>query len=149
MVTVRKTFRCACCKRIRQRNPRVKTQRYCGDKGCQQARKNLWQREREQGDPVYRVNKRESQRAWRHRNRGYWKEYRRQHPEYCERNRRLQIRRDRPRTGGDVSSGSLAKPDTLMGYLNDTTESYLLFPASANLAKLDALTVKIVPISPG
>jgi hypothetical protein len=49
-----------------------------------------------------------------------------------------------------VSAGSdLAKTDTLTEYFADATESYLLFPANANLAKLDALAVKIIPISPG
>lgn len=150
MVKTKKIFRCACCRRIRPRNPRVKNQRHCGDKLCQQARKNKWQREKEQGDSEYRVNKKESQRAWRNRNPDYWKQYRRQHPEYCKRNRILQLQRDRCRSNGNAPSGDdLVKPDTLTEYLNDSTESYLLFPADANLAKLDALTVKIIPISPG
>ena len=147
---VKKTFRCACCKRLRPRNPRVKVQYYCGETLCQQARKNKWQREREQSDPVYRVNKKESQRAWRNRNPTYWKQYRKQHPEYCERNRRLQLQRDRRKTNDKVPSDiHLAKMDTLTEYMNDDTNTYFLYPANEHLVKKDALTVKITPISTG
>ena len=148
-----KTFRCACCKRIRPRNLRVKNQHYCGERRCQQARKNKWQREKEQDDPAYRANKKESHQAWRSRNPNYWRLYRLQHPEYCERNRRLQWQRDRRRrricdnASSDVAD--LANPDTLTNYFNDTTDTYLLSPANRDLANQDALTVKIVPISTG
>jgi len=147
---IMKTFRCACCKRIRPRNLRVKNQRYCGERRCQQERKNRWQREKEQDDPAYRANKRESHRAWRKKNPNYWRLYRRQHPEYCERNRRLQCQRDRHRICDNASSHvDLANPDTLTVYFNDTTDTYLLFPANMDLANQDALAVKIFPISTG
>lgn len=32
----------------------MKNQRYCGARDCQQARKNAWQREKQQTDPDYR-----------------------------------------------------------------------------------------------
>ena len=76
------------------RNPRARNQRYCGAKPCQQARKNKWQRNKQQLDSDHRVNKEESQRTWRQQNPGYWKLYRQRHPEYCERNRQLQQKRD-------------------------------------------------------
>ncbi len=34
----RVTFRCACCRRILQENPRIKNQRYCGAAECQRSR---------------------------------------------------------------------------------------------------------------
>jgi hypothetical protein len=46
---------------------RVKNQRYCGSRTCQQAKKNKWQREKQQTDPDYQANKRESQKAWQKR----------------------------------------------------------------------------------
>ena len=143
------TFRCACCKRIRRRNPRVKNQRYCGDKRCQQARKTKWQRERQQTDPDYRTNKKESQRVWKQKNPGYWKQYRRRHPEYCRRNRKTQGIRDRNKRKNVSCGEPLVKMDTLDLFLNADTESYFICPAGNDLVKSDALAVKIIPISPG
>jgi len=141
------TLRCACCKRIRRGNPRVKNQRYCGDKLCQQARKNKWQKEKQQIDPDYRANKKESQQIWKQKNPAYWKLYRRRHPEYCQRNRQTQRIRDRLKN--EFCSDHLVKMDTLDLILNDTTESYFICPAKGDLVKMDALAVKIIPISPG
>jgi len=143
------TFRCACCQRVRRRNPRVKNQRYCGDKRCQQARKSKWQRERQQVDPDYQTNKKESQRVWKQKNPGYWKQYRRRHPEYCKRNRQRQRFRDRNRRNNASCNDHLAKMDALDLFLNDTTVSYFICPAESDLAKSDALAVKIIPISTG
>ena len=144
------TFRCACCKRIRPRNPRVKNQRYCGDKRCQQARKTKWEREKLQSDPYYRINKKECQERWKQQNPDYWKQYRQTHPEYRRRNRRMQSRRDQHR-GSDNKSGAsnLAKMDTLDTFLNETAASYIICPAKGDLVKMDALEVKIIPISTG
>ena len=140
------TFRCACCKRIRPRNPRVKNQRYCGDKRCQQARKTKWERDQQQADPYYRINKKECQERWKQKNPDYWKQYRQNHPEYRRHNRRMQSRRDqRINTGGT----DLVKMDTLDAFLNDTAVSYFICPAKSDLGKMDALEVKIIPISPG
>lgn len=143
------TFRCACCKRVRIRNLRVKNQRYCGDKRCQQARKSNWQREKQQADPDYRMNKKESQRIWKQNNPDYWKRYRRQHPEYCMHNRQVQRTRDRKRQMNASCEDHLVKMDTLNLFLNDNTGSYFICPAGSNLVKRDALAVKITPISVG
>lgn len=146
-----KTFRCTCCRRIRPRNMRVKSQRYCGDRRCQQMRKSKWQHQKEQSDAEYKLNKKQSQHLWLEKNPGYWKGYRKRHPHYCERNRRLQQQRDKSRYGRcNVSvGGNLAKMDTLNGVLNDRTGRYIISPAAGNLVKMDALIVKIVPVSPG
>jgi len=147
------TFRCACCKRIRPKNPRVKNQKYCGTKACQQARKNKWQRKKLQTDSDYRTDKREMQQSWRARNSGYWKRYRDKNPDYCERNCRLQRERDKKHCPDAVTpasdTGNLAKTDTFSQYLNQTTTSYYICPVGSDLAKRDALEVKIVPVSTG
>ena len=147
------TFRCACCKRIRPKNPRVKNQKYCGTKACQQARKNKWQRKKLQTDSDYRTDKREMQQSWRARNSDYWKRYRDKNPDYCERNCRLQRERDKKHCPDAVipasDTGHLAKTDTLSQYLNQTTTSYYICPVGSDLAKRDALEVKIVPVSTG
>jgi len=144
------TFRCACCRRICPRNTRVKNQRYCGSKRCQQARKTKWEREKLQADPYYRINKKECQERWKQNNPDYWQRYRQTHPEYRERNRRMQLRRDQcAGTGNESGSDHLVKMDTLDVFLNDTTESYFICSARSNLVKMDALKVKIIPISTG
>lgn len=132
------TFRCACCRRILPRNPRVKNQRYCGSTECQRARKRKWQREKMDLDPDYRTNQRESQHSWQQRNPDYWQRYRRKNTNYCRRNRELQRRRD-----------DLAKMDTLNRIFNDITTTYLISPEPGNRIKMDALEVKIIPVSTG
>lgn len=141
------TFRCACCRRILPKNPRVKNQQYCGTKVCQRARKSKWQREKQQTDPDYRTNQRESQRAWQKKNPSYWRHYRQKNPNYRERNRIRQRARDRirPRTTG--ADGNLAKMDTLERIFNDSSTTYFISADYENLAKMDALPVKIIPVT--
>jgi len=65
-------------------------------------------------DSDHKVNKEESQRAWRQRNPDYWKLYREKNPEYCERNRKLQRKRDmrrRLKNLSDTDVSDLAKKD--------------------------------------
>lgn len=144
------TFRCACCRKIRPSNPRVKNQRYCGDRRCQQTRKTKWEREKLQTDLYYRINKKECQERWKQKNPDYWQRYRQTHPEYRKRNRRMQLRRDQcAGAGNEFGTDHLVKMDTLDDFLNDTTESYFICSARSDLVKMDALKVKIIPISPG
>ena len=93
----RKMFRCACCGRILPCDPRARNQHYCGRKKCQQARKNKWQRQKLANDPDYRKDKRDSQRTWREKNKGYSKKYRGLHPVYVLHNRQKQKERDKRR----------------------------------------------------
>ncbi len=143
------TFRCACCRRILPRDSRVKSQRYCGAKDCQRARKRTWQREKLEIDPDHRANKRDSQRAWQRKNPTYWQEYRSKSPSYCKRNRQLQRARDRKRCRVPATQLHLAKMDTLEGIFNDTSMTYFISANPVNLAKMDAIQVKITPFTPG
>ena len=43
------------CRRILNPDPRVKNQRYCGEKACQRARKRQWQKEKLAVDPDYKA----------------------------------------------------------------------------------------------
>lgn len=66
-------------------------------------------------DSDHKVNKEESQRAWRQNNPDYWKEYRQRNPDYCERNRQLQLKRDlkrRLKNNSTENVSDLAKKDT-------------------------------------
>lgn len=139
------TFRCTCCRRVVPRNPRVKDQRYCGATKCQRVRKTKWQREKMSTDPDYRANQQQSQTIWQQRNPDYWRRYRLRNRDYCLRNRQLQRARDK----ASPDRRNLAKMDTLNSILNDTTTTYLLSPEPDNFVKMDALEVKIIPVSPG
>ncbi len=144
------TFRCACCKRVLPRNPRVKQQRYCGSAACQRARKAKWQREKMSEDRDYQATQRESQRLWQQNNPDYWRQYRRNNCDYRRRNRLLQRARDDVSRCRQPSTGnSLAKMDTLNRILDDTTMTYIISAGPGNLAKMDALQVKIIPFTAG
>lgn len=133
------TIRCAHCGRPFIPNPRVKKQRYCGGKECQRARKTLWQREKMRTDQEYQTNQRESQRTWRERNPGYWKQYRIGHPEYAMRNCLLQRHRDKRRCFKDLANmDALGEP-----FSSVKAGSYYLIVQGENLANMDALTQKV------
>lgn len=131
-------IRCAYCRRLFRPNPRVKNQHYCSEKSCQRARKNRWQREKMATDPDYQANRRESQKKWLKRNRGYWRKYRSRHPDYCKRNRLLQRGRDTKRR-----FQNLAKMDASEQPLSIKAGTYYLLP---RLAKMDALAHKVLLI---
>ena len=78
------------CKRFFEPDPRVKNQRYCGEKDCQRARKRKWQKDKLAADPDYKANQRDCQKEWLHRHPDYYKKYRQHHPAYCQRNTLLQ-----------------------------------------------------------
>ena len=63
----------------------------------QQERRRRWQQSKRQGDEDYRANQARAQRAWADGHRDYWREWRAAHPDYAERNRLEQRRRDRGR----------------------------------------------------
>ncbi len=133
-------IRCAHCRGLFVRNPRVKNQRYCGKGVCQRARKNLWQRKKMATGPDYQANQRDCQREWHKHHPGYWRAYRDRHPEYCRRNRLLRKHRDRKRCVQD-----LAKMDASNGISSFKPGTYYLIP---QLAKMDALAqkVQLIPI---
>ena len=78
------------CGRLFDPDPRVKNQRYCGEKACQRARKRKWQKEKLAVDPDYKANQRDCQIDWHTRHPGYYRKYRQEHPRYCQRNTLLQ-----------------------------------------------------------
>jgi hypothetical protein len=121
-------------------NPRSKNQLYCGKKECQRARKRLWQKNKMATDPDYKANQRECNRAWREKNPHYWRGYRRNHPEYVQRNRLLQkARRGRRR---------VAKMDASEKISFLKTGTYWLIPEDG-VAKMDAFAGKVllVPVT--
>lgn len=138
-------IRCAHCRCRFVPHPRVKTQRFCSAKPCQQARKAQWQRDKMATDPDYQANQKDCQRSWQTRHPHYWRQYRHKRPDYCERNRLLQRHRDqkrRPRVLANMDasvSRTFVKPGV-----------YHLIPeVGESLAKMDALSMKcrLIPMA--
>ena len=87
-----------CCKSV-QCNPRVKNQKYCCAKECQQARMRTWKNWQYRKNSKYHKISLASQKVWRSKYPAYkyQQEYRKTHPEYVIRNRDLQRERNKKR----------------------------------------------------
>ena len=85
---------CVACGQPFQPRPQVPQQSYCSVPGCQRERRRQWQRLKLQSDPDYQDNQARAQQAWNQRNPDYSRKYRESHPEYVERNRALQHKRN-------------------------------------------------------
>lgn len=129
------------CRRLFLPDPRVKNQQYCSKKECQRFRKRHWQHQKITHDPDYQANQRDAHHCWKEQNRGYWRRYREQHPEYVKRNRLLQMERDRIRRRRD-----LAKMDASKDISSIKPSAYYLVPAKRDLAKMDTLLPKYLLI---
>jgi hypothetical protein len=139
-----KSRRCAACKKYFKPNVRVKGQRFCSQKSCQEERRRREQKKRRRRDPDYRENERRAQERRRQKNPQYSRSYRQQHPEYVKRNRLQQRERDKKRCGrGTVTGGLLA---TEAASTNSSVRSgvYVLRSVAGGLLATEAaLTVKI------
>jgi hypothetical protein len=143
----RKAMHCIHCFREFKANPRVKKQKYCGDKKCQRARRRAWQRRKVASDPDYQENQRRCQRQWQEGNPGYYRLYRNSHPEYTQRNRLLQGMRN-VRRRNDKQGKMIAKMDSLIRpYYSRRGAIFRIIPQDDRLiANMDSLEVKLVPI---
>lgn len=109
------SFCCQHCGNVLPRNPRFKNkQRYCSERECQKARMRRWKQQQYTENPAYREKSKERQKTWRKRRPSdqYQKKYRESHPEYVNRNRELQIERNRKRKTEPVSM--IVKTDALV-----------------------------------
>lgn len=93
------TFICQHCGCSSQRNPRIKHQKYCSAKECQQARMRTWKRKKYKKNIQYREKSKATQKEWRKNYPAdqYQRDYRQTHPGYVTRNRNLQKKRNRKR----------------------------------------------------
>ena len=149
------TFVCAHCSKEVSMSPRCKRQRYCTERACQVARKQVWRRQKTKEDPEYQAGQRLSQSKWLLRRPDYWRQYRERNPEKTRANRERQRLRDHIRYAGDRSKATLnlAKSDAVTSENGKTSEKTLPLPrlgeywlipiVTADLAKSDALRVKI------
>ena len=141
---------CCNCGVVFESSVRHKNQCYCPKPACRRARKAAWKRYKMHSDPDYKFNQTLSNKKWAKAHPGYWKDYRRRHPEKAERNRILQsIRNRRCRKKKDEQSGLnpglIAKVDTSIVNKFRVVGQYWLVPV---IAKVDALKVNIFDIPP-
>lgn len=138
---------CICCGKRFIRDRRVKGQKYCSNKRCQRLRRALWQRNKMREDADYKDNQKRCQKEWLLKRPGYYKEYRRKHPEKAERNRFLQIGRDARRRKNGLDQ-LLAKMDSIGNRLYRRNGGiFKLIPRNNELlAKMDVMTVELIPV---
>lgn len=135
--------RCAACEQAFRPRAQVPRQLFCGKAGCQRERRRRWQQTKRQGDADYRANQAQAQRVWADGHRDYWREWRAAHPEYAERNRGEQRRRDRER-----HASRLAKMDASTPIQSIFSGTYrLVLQTGDDLAKMDACLVNLTVIS--
>jgi hypothetical protein len=59
--------------------------------------KNKWKQSKIASDPDYKNDQRDYLKQWIEQHPGYYRNYRKQNPDYCDRNRELQKKRDKKR----------------------------------------------------
>lgn len=93
------TITCLHCGKEVPHNPRIKNQKYCCAKKCQQARMRTWKNRQYKKNSKYHKRSLASQKVWRSKYPAYkyQQEYRKTHPEYVTRNRDLQNERNKKR----------------------------------------------------
>ena len=143
---------CKHCQSPFRPHPKVPGQTYCSMAQCQKARRSKWQKQKLHSDDGYRQNQADAQRSWARRRPECWKDYRKGHPEYVERNKAMQRSRNRrSRTGryrAVDDAGMVAKMDGLTGKNNLSSGYYLLYPIGVGqIAKMDEMLVRIEVIT--
>lgn len=134
---------CVACGEIFCPRPQTPQQSYCPAPACQRERRRRWQQNKRQTDPDYQDNQARAQQAWCKRHPDYWREYRDAHPEYTERNRVQQRKRNGQRRGIQV-----AKMDASMPLPRLPSGIYRIAEIAApGIAKKDAWMVEITVIS--
>jgi hypothetical protein len=136
--------RCAACGKAFRPRPQVPQQNYCSAVACQRARRRRWQQAKRQSDADYRENQVRARRAWAQGHPGYWREYRRTHPQYRESNRDAARRRQRHRR----HAARFAKVDASRPLSRVPSGTYRIVPADpTEFAKMDAWIVEMTLIS--
>jgi endogenous inhibitor of DNA gyrase (YacG/DUF329 family) len=93
------TFTCHHCGKLVPRNPRIKKQKFCSSRACQNTRRYTITKTRVTKSSESRSLRRARNKRWRdnYPAHEYQKHYRRKHPEYVKRNNELQIGRNNKR----------------------------------------------------
>lgn len=134
---------CAACRQLFRPRPQVPRQAYCKAAACQRERRRRWHKGKRRSDPDYQENQRSAQHAWSVRNPDYWREYRRTHPEYRERNKQQQRTRRHA-----AATATIAKMDACAPMVALQPGLYRIVPAPLNcVAKTNAWMAEITWIS--
>lgn len=134
-----KSRQCAACGKEFRPRSQVPQQCYCAAPACQHERRRRWQHAKRQSDSDYQDNQTRAQRAWAKRNSDYWREYRRTHPQYSERNRTQQRQRNDRRRQRLIAKMDVS---TLTSPIPSGIYRISQAPPAA-IAKMDAWTVQI------
>ncbi len=143
--------RCAACRKHFHPRPQSPGQKFCSTAECQRERKRRWQKARRASDSDYRDNDIQANRHWRSRHPGYWRAYRRKHPQSVIRNREKQRERDQARRLKPPLTSTtpyLANEDASNPKYPVNTGIYRMIPVTVgDLANVDACLVKIALLS--
>jgi len=121
--------RCRYCQQVFQPVPYHPQQLVCSQPECQRERRCNYHRHQLASDSLYRQVCRESAHKWREAHRGYWKQYRLNHPQQVERNRQRQQRRDQKRRLLKLANNNLA-----VDLKRSAAEIWLFGPTARHLA---------------
>jgi hypothetical protein len=145
-------FYCQHCGIRSRKNPRLKTrQKYCGQKSCQQSRKNIWERERLKKDPYYSEQRRVQKAIWREKRPAhqYQMDYRISHPDYVTGNRERQQLRNKnvQKAISEFLKSNIVKTDSLIAERPVSCGLYEILPYKTSpgkkIVKTDSLIVEL------
>ena len=130
-------------------SPRHKDQKYCMKPECRRAKKADWKRHKMNTDPKFQEDQYLANKKWAENHPGYWKDYRDNNPDKAERNRTLQIVRNRRRAerrnnNAKTETKVIAKVDPSKSNNITLLGRFWVVPV---IAKVDALKVNIYEIS--
>lgn len=129
--------KCQYCGRsflLSSRHPR---QSICNSKACRNIYKNQWRKEKIATDADHKANKRDSQKRWMEKHPGYWRQYRKSHREYTDRNRKMQRQRNCGRKRPRDATPLIAKSDLVNAKSDPVKEKNVLIPGYYSLRRLD------------
>lgn len=111
----------------------------CSAQECQRRRRTDYHRKKIRLDSEYAQVVRDSQKKWREAHPGYSKQYRQEHAEAAERNRRQQRRRDRKRRIQNLAKNNLA-----LDLKHEASEVWFVGPGVKDLAKNNLASAKVL-----
>jgi hypothetical protein len=136
---------CAACGKVFEPRPQIINQAYCSSPECQRERRRVWQKKKRQADPQYRQYDADYNKDWASDHPSYWAKYRIDHPDYMERNRKLQRERNLK-----IKRAPIANENASIPTISLQSGRYWLVPIGpGGIAKVDAWIVEITVISSG
>lgn len=134
---------CVACGMLFVPWPQIRNQMFCSDPQCQRERRRRRQVEKRASNPERRANDAQYYRDWLTKNPDYWKSYRAGHPEYAERNRIQQRRRNKDRKNSDIAKDDVWAAHPFIGGL------YRLSPATHQVIANEAVWIVEITVLSG